>query len=752
MPLIGWFVVFAAVLLLLAMFTRPGRASGGRVRRMLRPFRALGSAIMWRSRLASDTQRMVDALPEAVVAVDAHGLILAANAAAAAILLPGRPSVESLFDEALLADLLADLRADLSADFRADRVTEQQQALEQWWESILDHGFETESLPQPTFVIPGARPEDLAIGLEVMQVTGTLAHRRIILRICTGPIRAGRVGVSSAEGFLGAFDSAPHPMAIIDLFDGSITEANAALGEMLGLHHESLLGRRVREFTHPQDAAVMSDLIARVELGAITQVDVEQRVRRADGDYRVTALKINRIGETQVAVHFSDLTEMRATARQLSYRERHDELTGLANRASVVEILTELLSVAEVSEISTDTVGVVHVDLDNFKQVNDSLGHALGDVVLQQIAARLQAVTVGSDVLGRLGADEFVILLDGAGQRVDARAAADRALRVIKEALVVQGAERVEMFLSASIGYVVANGSETAEELLAIAEVAMQSAKAAGRDTIVNARHSAGDQVGVLGSALRITSELRRGIQRGELVPFFQPILSLRSGRVTGYEVLARWEHPERGLLGPGEFMAQAEESGVMLELGAAMLRGALTQLREWRAESPAFDRRTVSVNVATRQLTDPGFYHLMADILEEVGIGGESLWLEITETSLLSDVKGVMAALTDLRALGIRLAVDDFGTGYSSLTYLKRFPVEAIKIDRSFVSGLGHNDDDSAIVDAVVRLGSALNLTVVAEGVETKEQARALQALGCDRGQGYLFGRPVAATAVSRI
>jgi EAL domain-containing protein (putative c-di-GMP-specific phosphodiesterase class I) len=257
---------------------------------------------------------------------------------------------------------------------------------------------------------------------------------------------------------------------------------------------------------------------------------------------------------------------------------------------------------------------------------------------------------------------------------------------------------------------------------------------------------------GSAGSALRITSELRRGIQRGELVPFFQPILSLRSGRVTGYEVLARWQHPERGLLGPGEFMAQAEDSGVMVELGAAMLRGALMQLREWRAESREFDRRTVSVNVATRQLTDPSFYHSMVDILEEVGIGGESLWLEITETSLLSDVKGVMAALTDLRSLGIRLAVDDFGTGYSSLTYLKRFPVEAIKIDRSFVSGLGHNEDDSAIVDAVVRLGSALNLTVVAEGVETKDQARALQALGCGRGQGYLFGRPVAASAVSRV
>jgi diguanylate cyclase (GGDEF)-like protein/PAS domain S-box-containing protein len=747
MPLVGWFGVFAGLVVMLAMFTRPRRGPGGRWSRVLRPFRSVGAAILWRSRLSSDTQRLLDALSEAVIAVDAQGVILAANQAAAEILQPEHRSTESLFDEALLVDLIADLTTDETKDAI-------QSALSVWWEPILDQGVAARSEPlgYPVFVIPENRFDDHAIGLDVLEVTGTLARPRIMLRLSRGPVRAGRVGVDPSRGFPGAFDTSPHPMALVDLLDAAIIEANAAFGEMLGLDHESLIGRRLREFTHPADAAASSDLMARLELGVVTEINAEHRIRRADGEYRVTSVQIHRIGDTEVAVHLSDLTELRATARQLSYRDRHDELTGLANRASVVEILGELLGVASASETTADTVAVVHVDLDNFKQVNDSIGHALGDVVLQQVAARLQSVTLGSDVLGRLGADEFVILLDGAGQRVDARAAAERAMRAVKEALVVQGAERMEMFLSASIGYVVAAGSESAEELLAIAEAAMQQAKATGRDTIVNARHSAGDLMSASGSALRITSELRRGIERGELVPFFQPILSLRSGRVTGYEVLARWEHPERGLLGPGEFMAQAEESGVMVELGAAMLRGALTQLREWRAQSPAFDRRTVSVNVATRQLTDPGFYHSMVDILEEVGIGGESLWLEITETSLLSDVKGVMAALTDLRALGIRLAVDDFGTGYSSLTYLKRFPVEAIKIDRSFVSGLGHNEDDSAIVDAVVRLGSALNLTVVAEGVETKEQARALQALGCARGQGYLFGRPVAATAVSRI
>ena len=737
MPLVGWFVVLAAVMLLLVLITRPGRrrvdpGRGGAMAWLLRPLRQIGMAMVWRSRRASDTQRLLDALGDAVIAVDQQGLILAANQAAAEILCPDRPYAETLFHDALLVDLIG-----------TDEENSDREDLIQWWDTVLDQGFSRGFRPQDcaAFVASVGREPDRAIGLEVLEVRGSLSQPRVILKLRQGPVRSGRVGVADMTGFVQVFDTSPQPIAIVDFLDGVIVQANAALGEMLGWHHEALIGCSLREFTHPDDVVAASDQMARLELGVISVVRAEQRLRRADGEFRVAAVRIDRIGDREAAVHLNDITEVRATARQLSHRERHDELTGLLNRSAVSAILEEL-----VHEAPADTLGVVLVDIDNFKDVNDSIGHALGDVVLQQIAARLQTVTLGSDLLARVGADEFVVVLDGAGQRVDARAAADRAVRSIKSALVVEGEE---MFLTASVGYVVASGQESAEQLLGLAEAAMQHAKAAGKDNVVNSRQI---DSGGAGSALRITSELRRGIERGELVPFFQPILSLRSGRVTGYEVLARWQHPERGLLGPGEFMAQAEDSGVMLELGAAMLRGALWQLRQWRANSSEFDRRTVSVNVATRQLTDPGFFHSVVDILEEVGIGGNSLWLEITETSLLSDVKGVMAALTDLRSLGIRLAVDDFGTGYSSLTYLKRFPVEAIKIDRSFVSGLGNNADDSAIVDAVVRLGSALNLTVVAEGVETKAQAVALRELGCDRGQGYLFGRPVAASAVSHI
>ena len=234
-------------------------------------------------------------------------------------------------------------------------------------------------------------------------------------------------------------------------------------------------------------------------------------------------------------------------------------------------------------------------------------------------------------------------------------------------------------------------------------------------------------------------------------MPYFQPIVDLESGRVLGYEVLARWLHPDRGLLPPAEFLSLAEESGLLIDLGARILRDSLAQLARWREAGYSFADCSLSVNVGTRQLVDPNFYDVVAEALAETGIDADSLWLEITETSLLADVKGATVALRELRSLGLHLSVDDFGTGYSSLTYLKRFPVEAIKIDRSFVAGLGLEAEDTTIVEAVVRLGQALGLNVVAEGIESPLQLSRLRELGCDRGQGYLFGRPRPADLIER-
>jgi EAL domain-containing protein (putative c-di-GMP-specific phosphodiesterase class I) len=274
----------------------------------------------------------------------------------------------------------------------------------------------------------------------------------------------------------------------------------------------------------------------------------------------------------------------------------------------------------------------------------------------------------------------------------------------------------------------------------------MYRAKARGRDC-VEAFAPGTHETTVL--ALRTATELRRGIERGEIVPYFQPIVDLTTGHVVGFEALARWLHPERGLLAPDQFLSMAEETGLIGDIGASILEDALSQYARWRARRLPFAAGSLSVNIGTRQVVDPAFAALVADLLAQTGIPAESLWLEITETALLADAKASTVALRNLRSLGLHLAVDDFGTGYSSLTYLKRFPLEAIKIDRSFVAGLGLDTEDTTIVEAVVNLGHSFGMAVVAEGLETPLQLSRLRDLGCDRGQGYLFGRPRPASIV---
>jgi len=380
-------------------------------------------------------------------------------------------------------------------------------------------------------------------------------------------------------------------------------------------------------------------------------------------------------------------------------------------------------------------VSVLFIDLDNFKVVNDSLGHGVGDELLRRIAGRLRHVMRDTDRLARFGGDEFVVFVDGG---VDPAIVAERLRRAVQQPMLI---DEHELVVTASVGFAVNSSADlTADELLRDADAAMYRAKAAGRDR-VEAFTEETRAASV--AALRTSSELRRGLERGEVVPYFQPIIDLEGGQVVGFEVLARWLHPDRGLLVPGQFLPMAEESGLIVDLGERILRDALSQLAHWRAVGLRFASCSLSVNVATQQLIDGRFLDVVHDSLGETGIDADSLWLEITETALMADTNAAGRALRDLRGLGLHLSVDDFGTGYSSLTYLKRFPVEAIKIDRSFVTGLGLEADDTSIVEAVVRLGHSLGLSVVAEGVETPLQLSRLRELGCDRGQGYLFGRP---------
>jgi diguanylate cyclase (GGDEF)-like protein/PAS domain S-box-containing protein len=555
----------------------------------------------------------------------------------------------------------------------------------------------------------------------------------VLLRDVTDRARSRTALEQARRRFQQAFHSAPTGMALVRLDDSRIVDANQSLADMLDRPLESLIGMGIREITHPDDLRAAATQRARLELGIADTYLLEQRYLRSDGEHvwartRVSVTEDDGVG--LAITHIEDVTEQRLAAERLTHAATHDDLTELPNRAALVDRLDALLADAAPGQVS-----VLFIDLDNFKVVNDSLGHGAGDALLRSTAARLRHVMRDSDRLARFGGDEFVVFVDGG---VDPAVVAERLRREVQRPVTIDGHELV---VTASIGFAVnSQPGLTADELVRDADAAMYRAKAAGRDRIEefteDTRHATV-------AVLQTSTELRRGLERGEIVPYFQPIVDLDGGHVIGFEVLARWLHPERGLLPPAEFLPAAVEAGLIVELGGRVLRDSLAQLAHWRATGLRFADCAISVNVATQQLIDGSFLGLVGEALAETGIDADSLWLEITETALMADTKAATSALRDLRGLGLHLSVDDFGTGYSSLTYLKRFPVEQIKIDRSFVTGLGLEADDTSIVEAVVRLGHSLGLTVVAEGVETPLQLNRLRDLRCDKGQGYLFGRP---------
>ncbi len=667
----------------------------------------------------SEVRRLLDELPEAVLLVDVDGVVLSTNAAALAMFdLARREFVDThLIDQASGEDQ-ARLSAAIQRSFAGSDVEPLQLQ--------MNGARNRKVVVEATFHLPRHHVED---------------DRRLVVRLRDVSEREqqSRALDQARRRFQQAFQSAPTGMALVRLDDGRIVDANQSLAEMLRRDVEELVGCTLREFTHPDDVRAAQPHRARLELGIVDSFRIDQRYRRRDGEYVWARTRVSSTEDDGVMLaitHIEDVTEQRRAAEQLRYAARHDELTGLPNRSYLMHLLHDRLASAEVDEVA-----VLFVDLDHFKTINDSLGHEVGDQLLQVVSERLRSALREGDVLARFGGDEFIIVMRG--EPIDV---ADRLRKAVHIPVVVGDHE---LFVTASIGY--SSNYEpqmSPNDLLRDADAAMYRAKARGRDC-VEAFEVGGYESGV--QALRTSGELRRGLERGEVVPYYQPIVDLSSGRVIGYEVLARWLHPDRGLLPPNDFLPLAEETGLLVELGSRMLRDSLAQLAHWRAAGYPFATCTLSVNVGTRQLVDPSFYDMVVDALSETGIDADSLWLEITETALLSDVKSATVALRDLRSLGLHLSVDDFGTGYSSLTYLKRFPIEAIKIDKSFVGGLGIEAEDTSIVEAVVRLGQALGLRVVAEGIESPLQLSRLRELGCDRGQGYLFGRPRPANLIER-
>ncbi len=601
--------------------------------------------------------------------------------------------------------------------------------------------------PMPTPVpLPGSDDDEIEhLGQDDDDVASSARDTTAPGGIERGPSSLASTLEQAQARFQIAFESAPTGMAMASATDLTLLDVNGALCRMLGATREMLIGRSVLEITHPDDRVLdetrMDEIIRRhtpaLVIGGPTSYSVDKRYLRRDGQVvwahtSVSVMDDGAGGQLAIA-HVQDITEQRRAAEHLQWAASHDELTGLPNRTHFLEQLRRRLDGAEVGSIA-----VLFIDLDNFKVVNDSLGHAAGDELLRGMAERLRSVVRDRDMLGRFGGDEFIVLLDGLQLDVSPADVAERLRAAMSQPLMVDGSE---LFVTGSIGITYADRVGcTADDLLRDADAAMYRAKARGRDCI-EAFAPGTHENSVL--ALRTSGELRHGLERGEIVPYYQPIVDLATGQLTGFEVLARWRHPDRGLLGPDQFLPMAEETGLIGDLGESILRASLAQLGRWQATVPSLSKVSISVNVSVRQLVDTKFNDVVAEALAETGVQADSLWLEITETALMSDVKAATVALRNLRSLGLHLSVDDFGTGYSSLTYLKRFPVEAIKVDRQFVKGLGIDPEDTTIVEAVVNLGRSLGLMVVAEGVETPLQLTRLRETGCDRAQGYLFGRP---------
>jgi diguanylate cyclase (GGDEF)-like protein len=446
--------------------------------------------------------------------------------------------------------------------------------------------------------------------------------------------------------------------------------------------------------------------------------------------------------EREILLAFSEhasiaITDAR-TVRAMEHQAFHDALTGLPNRALFVDRLGQALKRSR-QDVGSQCA-VLFIDLDRFKMVNDSLGHAAGDELLVEIARRLTTSIRDSDTAARLGGDEFAVVTESVSGPAEALAMAARLRAGLNSPIRVGGKE---MLVSATVGVAVAETNQDADELLRNADLAMYDAKGRGEEGFAlyqKSMHAAAI------ARLDLESSLRRAIELEQFEVYYQPVVELGRNEIRGVEALLRWNHPQRGILGPAEFIPVAEDTGLILRLGSWALATAMGQARRWTDALGDGASLSLSVNLSARQLQRAEIVEEVRNALTASGLNPAALTLEITETVLMLDTQTTLERLTQIKALGVKLAIDDFGTGYSSLGYLRRFPIDCLKIDRSFVKDLGEGPEQSAVASAIMALGHALHLTVIAEGIEEPRQVRELQQIGCEQGQGYLFSPPVPA------
>lgn len=548
-----------------------------------------------------------------------------------------------------------------------------------------------------------------------------------------------RLAVEESERrFRGAFEHAPIGMMLVGP-NGRISQVNRELCELLGYEQADLVGSEPDSLVFEDDRHEHHRVRQELLSGEADEATLETRYVRKDGSIiwtnRHVVLQRAKDGTpVHVIVQVQDITDLKTSRERMEKLAFYDTLTGLANRRLFTDRLQQAVRHAERTGRPTT---LMYLDLDNFKRVNDSLGHEAGDELLRAVAARLLESVRTEDTVGRFGGDEFTVLLNEACDGRGASAVARKILASLAEPLTIAGHE---FRVTTSIGLTLApeDGTEP-QTLLKNADLAMYRAKERGRDNYQFYSEELNDRAM---DRLIIENELRTALREDQFELYYQPQICVATGDITGLEALVRWRHPERGVLAPDAFIRVAEESGLIVPLGDWTIRRGCEQLRQLRDRSGA--DITVAVNISARQFSDKRLPATVARALEETGLDASALELEITETMLMHDIEEAIRMLEALHGIGVTLAVDDFGTGYSSLAYLKRLPLDRLKVDRTFVSDIPHNDDDVAITSAVIAMAHQLKLDVVAEGVETREQLEFLATESCELAQGYLFGPPM--------